>query len=773
MGPKKRWIVGSLTLVYLIGIFWIVDVKDVLNLLPKITPAALFQVTILAILANLFAWARSGSMLKAFHFSVGWRPLFLAFAAGNLTTLAFNVFGQSLSRAIVLQASGIPFGISVLATYVERILAAGILLIFSLVGAWILFSGLAIDFNQGIGDLVAAGFGIVVVTISVALIALRKHALTGSMAGLRLLLRLGPSTAWTMLGHAAGLGAYLILFEALDPTSISIKLISALAIVMLATSLPISFAGFGLRELSAAATLAFVGIPAETAVACSILVGIIYIAVAGLFGLAALPFASGKRALRSIDETSSDADVKVARSFVTDTLIIQCLSIACAVLIFFRVRAPATDQNVLININVADILIFVALTVVVLMVAAGRLRSLFPLHVSVALAVLTAAIAGGLLGSVIYGHLAGWALYTRGVGWVVLLGYAALGAATTRLAGDTGRTDVANSLMVAAVTICGLQLVTLAVSFLHPLPTYVIFYPLQGFANNQNAFTFDLAISGVLLIAARHLGALHERQAVFICSIAVIFTTIFLTESRTGILFLIVLAAMDFAHSRISPVRAPTTSPAITMAVAAVFVALTFVIPVSSQTASHVPVLSRQSSALVLSQNNPAAPPAVETTRLNHPHADQERWDTILGGLQAWKNHPLFGAGIGAYFESIRRLGDVPKGIHSIYIWFLSEMGIVGLLALLTSAAILTYSGWTAIATLESRWGFTALGSLVLMGIGGLAQDFSYQRIFWFVLGLSLATPSQQGRSNLSDRVFVGAVVLFSVLLLIISTRSN
>ena len=144
-----------------------------------------------------------------------------------------------------------------------------------------------------------------------------------------------------------------------------------------------------------------------------------------------------------------------------------------------------------------------------------------------------------------------------------------------------------------------------------------------------------------------------------------------------------------------------------------------------------------------------------------------ERFDTIVGGLSSWKESPIFGAGIGRYFEASKKVDVQPKSIHSIYIWFLSEMGIVGLTALLTSAGLLTFNAFELLSTDNARWGFTALGCLSLMGIGGLVQDFSYQRIFWFVLGLCLANSAPATTSTLKDRIFVGAVISLAVTLLV------
>lgn len=756
MRAKKPLFIAVLTVAYVLGILWLVDFKDVVDLLSRIPLASIVWVSVFAILANLFALARSRSALKAFHFTAGWKDIYIAFAAGNLATLAFNVFGQSLSRAVILQSAGIPFGISVIATYVERLLAAGILFAISLAAAWILFSSIEINLYRGIGDLVVSMIGIAAASVAVGVIALRKFAAEGSLAGLRLITRLGPSALWTLLGLGAGLAAYLELFHALDPASISLKLVAALTIVMLATSLPISFAGFGLRELSAATVLTLVGVSPTTAVASSVLIGIIYIVVAGLIGLTALPLASKEQP--KLRENKPDSIER--RPFVTDALIIQCFAIACAVLIFFRVRAPVSDREVLININVADVVVFMALTVIALMILVGRLRNLFPPAIFRSALVLTAALSIGMIGAFSYGHLGGWAIYTRGWGWIVILGYLALGAATVRLAGEAGREIVANCLMVSTVTICALQLGAALVNSLYPLPYYVVSIPLQGFAHNQNAFAFDLAISGVLLIAAKHAGPLRDRQLVFLLSMAAVSAAMFLTESRTGVVFVVVLAGLDLAFSLFrKSTRGDMFSPIATIAIVAAFTILTFSVPVSSNTASQAPVQTH---------NLPQVASAdVETTRLNHPHADRERWDTIVGGLQSWSASPIFGVGIGSYFEASRLTGR-PKSIHSIYVWFLSEMGVVGLMALLISAGLLTHLAWQKLNEPDGRWGFTAFSSLTFMGIGGLVQDFSYQRIFWFILGLSLATPGSMTKAHNVDRIFVSAVAAFAALLLIL-----
>jgi O-antigen ligase len=236
----------------------------------------------------------------------------------------------------------------------------------------------------------------------------------------------------------------------------------------------------------------------------------------------------------------------------------------------------------------------------------------------------------------------------------------------------------------------------------------------------------------------------------------------FLSESRTAIVFMFLLAVLDVASYLYFRPNFAGPSPGYTVGVAAIVLALSFSVPVSLYTANNKPAQLHNISPLKLSDSA-----KLETTRLAHPYADMERVDTIVGGLSSWKENPIFGAGIGRFFESSKKVDPQPKSIHSIYVWFLSEMGIVGFLALLVSAWLLILCAFRLLATGDAQWGVTALGCLAMIGVGGLVQDFSYQRIFWFALGLCLGTSTKAPTSIWKDREFIGVVVALAAVLLI------
>src|SRR5262249_18710055 len=72
----------------------------------------------------LLAFLRFEWPLGALGVSMDRRTSAYAFALGNLASpFLLNIIGQSLTRAVVLQSSGVPMSATVAATYLERIIA--------------------------------------------------------------------------------------------------------------------------------------------------------------------------------------------------------------------------------------------------------------------------------------------------------------------------------------------------------------------------------------------------------------------------------------------------------------------------------------------------------------------------------------------------------------------------------------------------------------------------------------------------------------------------
>lgn len=122
-------VLATVSLAGLLVAFYLVGLDTLLESLTDISWQAIALAMLLIVSNNFFSLLRFRSVLKSFGFTPAWRDSFLAFSIGQASNqILFNIIGQSLSRAAILNSAGVPFGVSVMTTYWERIQAAVILL---------------------------------------------------------------------------------------------------------------------------------------------------------------------------------------------------------------------------------------------------------------------------------------------------------------------------------------------------------------------------------------------------------------------------------------------------------------------------------------------------------------------------------------------------------------------------------------------------------------------------------------------------------------------
>jgi len=97
----------------------------------------------------LFAYLRFEWTLGALGVTLERRALAYAFALGNLASqFLLNIIGQSLTRAVVLQGSGVAMSATVAATYIERLIALATVgigaLVSALLNAPLIFPGVVV-----------------------------------------------------------------------------------------------------------------------------------------------------------------------------------------------------------------------------------------------------------------------------------------------------------------------------------------------------------------------------------------------------------------------------------------------------------------------------------------------------------------------------------------------------------------------------------------------------------------------------------------------------
>jgi len=80
------------------------------------------------------------------------------------------------------------------------------------------------------------------------------------------------------------------------------------------------------------------------------------------------------------------------------------------------------------------------------------------------------------------------------------------------------------------------------------------------------------------------------------------------------------------------------------------------------------------------------------SSTFNDERSDAERLSTISDGYLLWSNYPVFGGGLGAYVADRVAAGMDAQVLHSVAIWFMAELGLVGLAAYV--ALLASFIGW-------------------------------------------------------------------------------
>jgi uncharacterized membrane protein YbhN (UPF0104 family) len=162
----------------------------------------------------------------------------------------------------------------------ERIAAFSVSILLAAGGAIYLFGTLSIDLSSGGVPLIKLGLGLAAVTAAGAFWAW-GGAVIDFVRGLTLdmIRRIVRSFLISLAIQVTTLAAYVALASDLAPHIGLAALAAASCIVMLAASLPVSFGGWGLRELSAVVALQAIGLSSASALLVALLIGFLSLTV--------------------------------------------------------------------------------------------------------------------------------------------------------------------------------------------------------------------------------------------------------------------------------------------------------------------------------------------------------------------------------------------------------------------------------------------------------------------------------------------------------------
>src|SRR5258708_29194970 len=124
MSRLQSIITGIATAVALTLVVVSIDFGKLAASLHQLSMMPVVLAFILLIANFLLAFLRFEWTLGALGVTMDRRSAAYAFALGNLASqFLLNIIGQSLTRAVVLQTSGVPMSATVAATYLERLIA--------------------------------------------------------------------------------------------------------------------------------------------------------------------------------------------------------------------------------------------------------------------------------------------------------------------------------------------------------------------------------------------------------------------------------------------------------------------------------------------------------------------------------------------------------------------------------------------------------------------------------------------------------------------------
>ena len=665
----------------------------------------------------------AGAMLAALRlkliagdlgYRLSFRDAVAALSLGQLAGIVFfQLAGQLLARGMLLSRRRIPMSGTIMVTGYERLAALAVSVALALAGAIYLFGGVTVDKAQGGTLIIKIVLGMAVVAATgAAFVWGRPLAANLPSISARAFLRLGRSVALSLTIQLATMGAYVLLLRAVAPGIALGSLAAASALVMFVASLPVSFAGWGVRELSAIVALGTLGVGAEASFAVAALVGLTAISVVGL--MAASSLRHGRLpapAQPYVDGPPIDFAA----------MLDYALPIIATTAVFFQVFVPVAKG--MINVNLADPVVILGGSLFVLHhVKKGWPQWRIPhFELYAGLATLLMIVAF-LHGFERFGWT-NWAFTNRLLGWFVLLGYGTTGALIVKRDFGQGLNLLLKAFAVTAASVAALETALLALYALgfesvKPL----IEMPFVGFSVNKNAYAFQMLLAVCVILAAR-----WKSPVVLL---ALVLVGLWFSGSRAGIIALpIVLAAA--AYMRCLSARST-------------FLAFGLAGWILLTVAAVPPLVSYFGGAHDFSFQ-------VTTLAVESPGSDQQRWQSLVDGWAMFLHHPVFGAGLGAYMDQQMRAG-MPLVIHSTPLWLLAETGVVGF-AIMAAPVVRIFWHEARAPRSADHAGLVLVLIVTVFGVFANVHEILYQRAFWLLLGAALAYVGNDIRFDRSFKV--------------------
>ncbi len=743
--PKKL-IRAAISIVAVLGAIAYVasqsNPSQILGVLRLISADQIAEVLAVLLIGALLAAIRLKVIAADIGQPIDFRDAVAALSVGQLAgNLFFQVVGQLIARSTLLARRGIPISATVIMTGYERVAALAVSLALALAGAWFLFGRISLDLQHGGIDLLKIISAVLLATVAGSAfgwISLVKRKSLSELGAWPLFFGRATRVLLMSIGvQLSTLGAYLILARGLAPMTPVDNIAAAAVIVMLAASLPISLAGWGVREVSAVLALGVIGLSPAKALVVALGVGLSALVVVAI--LAVLSTSGGNKptagAMTSLRARAGHIDYGAALSWF--------LPLATATAIFFQIHVPTTHGDRL-NVNLADPfallggVLFVVWTLRDRKWPTWRLRG-FNSHVLAATLVM---ILGFLHGWDVFGWTA-WAATNKLFGWFVLLGYGATGALVMRQGDEGGHRIFINTFSAAGIAIILIAIFLMALRIMDvSLASELTGSRATGFAANPNAFAFQILMITAALVAVVPEDRIASAAALFALPII----AVLYTGSRAGIGTEAILLIAAFALC-----RSLRRSLALGFTAAIVFVlAVPLIVHLNTALIAFSPKLHGGGLSATLGSLSGTGYNMLGSVVAG---TDKQHLESIYGALRMFQAHPFFGAGLGAFMHNWILAHGTPLVIHSTPLWLLAEFGLTGSVIILAPFARIFFQELRSELRVGSRDRTKIVLLLIVLAFGIIStvHEMLYERTFWLLLGASLAL--SRGRRRNSEAI--------------------
>ena len=690
-------------------------------------PPTTVAIVAVALLCNaLVAVLRFKTIASDMGNPISWRRAMASVSAGSLAgALFFQLAGQLIARSTIMRRGGVPLANVVVITLYERAVAAVLSGLLAIAGAYFVFGRIYIDPEAGGADLIRLVIGLIAATTVGAIVGYGRNAARTVLPLLseRFAFSLLRIFAITLCVQLPIMVAYVAMAHALSPDVAVVDLTAASAVVMFAASVPISLAGWGIREMSAVAALGLIGVSGHAAFTTAIIIGVGSLATMAIVTAISVPALKNETAVQPDKSAAPKIDYTIALSWA--------LPLAAATCVLFQVYIPLGSS--LLNVNLADPIALIAGALFIVVARQTGVRKLWRVpNLNVALALTTATLTISLfIGIGSFGYTT-WAWVNRYLGWFVLLAYGATGALIVAQGGVKGRRSIFLTYVGATIAVAAVDLGTLVLRLFDIYVTKK--NGLEAFSQNHNFFAFQLlmALSAIFTIAkGKHL-------RISLMSIALV--ALWFAGSRSGWITLLCITGVALYLNAVG-IRELAISLVVT-AIAAL-VPLFYHLVTYEQVATFSQIIT--SGNIVTNHSLPIAPEIIPPASDN-----QERLLSLVEGWKLFETAPWFGAGLGAF----RHLGfqgstaGIPLLIHSTALWLLAEAGIVGFLVFTVSFGRVFLQ---EVKTCANDASAVAVFCLIGFAVMSTPADMLYQRTFWLLMGAALAVPRSADR-DLAER---------------------